>query len=105
MLKQQAMSGLMIYAKTGCGTKSQIALRAKVACALKFLGIRAHFASPLHSSPFFSGRKILREVPFNLPFKHGLSGRPPAFPPGAKVTDQVFDQTDTKAFQVALSVT
>lgn len=45
MLKQQAMSGLMIYAKTGYGTKSNIAFRAKVACALKFLGIRAHFLS------------------------------------------------------------
>ncbi|KAJ7391227.1 hypothetical protein OS493_019358 [Desmophyllum pertusum] len=93
-----------MYSKTGRGTKSHIALRAKVACSLKFSSIGAHFAPPLHSSSFVSGRKILREVPFNLPCNHGLSGRPTTFPSGGKVTNQVFSQTDVKAFQIALSV-
>lgn len=77
VLKQHAMSRLVIYSKTGRGTKSHIAIQAKVACSLIFSSIGTNFAPPFHSSPFVSGRKILRKVPFNQPCNHRLSRRPP----------------------------
>lgn len=98
------MSRSMIYSKTGCGTKSHITLRAKVAGALEFPSVGAHFASSLHSFPFVIGGNILREVPFNLPCNHGLSGRSPAFPSWGKVPNQFLGETNTEFLQRAACV-